>query len=231
MFRSPRQSRHHRPFGPLPPLFMSFRSVLFWLHLAAALLCRSALIGRPVFHRHRPRLRETTRRLVRTRRPHASRRPPPPRPALSRSPPSSPPSRAPTPPCAPPRIIVSTRSHRRRRPPRRPRRRPYYLNPLHRRDSANPPPAPPPRSCRPWSRWHRYLGFTGETSRPRAKLLNGLANLAFTFLAISGLVPLAPAHLVLARRPPLSSGFVKTPPPAPAISTGTTPSAFGPRPS
>lgn len=35
--------------------------------------------------------------------------------------------------------------------------------------------------------WHRYLGFTGETSRPRAKLLNGIANLTFCFLALSGL--------------------------------------------
>ena len=36
--------------------------------------------------------------------------------------------------------------------------------------------------------WHRYLGFAGETSRPRGKLVNGLANLAFAFLAISGLI-------------------------------------------
>jgi uncharacterized iron-regulated membrane protein len=34
---------------------------------------------------------------------------------------------------------------------------------------------------------HRYLGFTGETSRPNGKLVTGISNLAFLFLAISGL--------------------------------------------
>ena len=36
--------------------------------------------------------------------------------------------------------------------------------------------------------WHRYLGFSGETMRPRGKLITGTANLAFCFLALSGLV-------------------------------------------
>jgi uncharacterized iron-regulated membrane protein len=35
---------------------------------------------------------------------------------------------------------------------------------------------------------HRYLGFSGENSRPRGKLVTGLANLAFCFLGLSGLV-------------------------------------------
>jgi uncharacterized iron-regulated membrane protein len=35
--------------------------------------------------------------------------------------------------------------------------------------------------------WHRYLGFTGTESRPRGKLVNGVCNLAFCVLAISGL--------------------------------------------
>jgi uncharacterized iron-regulated membrane protein len=35
--------------------------------------------------------------------------------------------------------------------------------------------------------WHRYLGFTGEVSRPRGKLINGICNLAFCVLAITGL--------------------------------------------
>lgn len=35
--------------------------------------------------------------------------------------------------------------------------------------------------------WHRYLGFEGETSRPVGKAINGACNLAFLFLAISGL--------------------------------------------
>jgi uncharacterized iron-regulated membrane protein len=36
--------------------------------------------------------------------------------------------------------------------------------------------------------WHRYLGFSGEASRPRGKLVTGIANIAFCFLALSGLV-------------------------------------------
>ncbi len=35
--------------------------------------------------------------------------------------------------------------------------------------------------------WHRNLGFQGESSRPRAKLVNGICNLAFAVLALSGL--------------------------------------------
>lgn len=35
--------------------------------------------------------------------------------------------------------------------------------------------------------WHRTLGFTGETSRPRGKLINGVCNVAFCVLAITGL--------------------------------------------
>lgn len=36
--------------------------------------------------------------------------------------------------------------------------------------------------------WHRYLNFTGESTRPGGKLASGIANLAFLFLAISGLI-------------------------------------------
>jgi uncharacterized iron-regulated membrane protein len=36
--------------------------------------------------------------------------------------------------------------------------------------------------------WHRYLGFSGQESRPHGKLATGIANLAFLFLAVSGLV-------------------------------------------
>ena len=35
--------------------------------------------------------------------------------------------------------------------------------------------------------WHRYLNFTGEVARPRGRLINGVSNLAFAFLAFSGL--------------------------------------------
>jgi uncharacterized iron-regulated membrane protein len=35
--------------------------------------------------------------------------------------------------------------------------------------------------------WHRYLGFTGEVSRPRGKWANGVCNIAFCVLAITGL--------------------------------------------
>lgn len=35
---------------------------------------------------------------------------------------------------------------------------------------------------------HRYLGFSGQDSRPRGKLVTGIANLAFCFLGLSGLV-------------------------------------------
>jgi uncharacterized iron-regulated membrane protein len=35
--------------------------------------------------------------------------------------------------------------------------------------------------------WHRYLGFHGDISRPRGKLINGVCNLAFCVLAITGL--------------------------------------------
>ncbi len=35
--------------------------------------------------------------------------------------------------------------------------------------------------------WHRTLGFTGEDSRPRGKLINGICNIAFFALAVTGL--------------------------------------------
>ncbi len=35
--------------------------------------------------------------------------------------------------------------------------------------------------------WHRYLGFHGEVSRPRGKLINGICNVAFCVLAVTGL--------------------------------------------
>jgi uncharacterized iron-regulated membrane protein len=35
--------------------------------------------------------------------------------------------------------------------------------------------------------WHRYLGFSGTESRPRGKWINGVCNLAFCGLAITGL--------------------------------------------
>jgi uncharacterized iron-regulated membrane protein len=35
--------------------------------------------------------------------------------------------------------------------------------------------------------WHRWLGFTGEQSRPLGKLVTGAANLAFAGLAVTGL--------------------------------------------
>ena len=35
---------------------------------------------------------------------------------------------------------------------------------------------------------HRYLGLSGEKSRPNGKLTTGIANLAFCFLAVSGLI-------------------------------------------
>lgn len=36
--------------------------------------------------------------------------------------------------------------------------------------------------------WHRYLGFSGEESRPRGRAVTGAANIAFCFLAVSGLI-------------------------------------------
>lgn len=36
--------------------------------------------------------------------------------------------------------------------------------------------------------WHRYLGFSGQKSRPNGKLVTGIANIAFCFLGLSGLV-------------------------------------------
>ena len=36
--------------------------------------------------------------------------------------------------------------------------------------------------------WHRWLGFTGEKSRPLGKLVTGAANLAFAGLAVTGLI-------------------------------------------
>lgn len=35
--------------------------------------------------------------------------------------------------------------------------------------------------------WHRYLGFSAETTRPRGKLINGVCNIAFCVLALTGL--------------------------------------------
>jgi uncharacterized iron-regulated membrane protein len=35
--------------------------------------------------------------------------------------------------------------------------------------------------------WHRFLGFHGEASRPRGKLVNGICNIAFCVLAVTGL--------------------------------------------
>ena len=34
--------------------------------------------------------------------------------------------------------------------------------------------------------WHRYLGFTSDSSRPRGKWVNGACNIAFCLLAITG---------------------------------------------
>ena len=36
-------------------------------------------------------------------------------------------------------------------------------------------------------RWHRFLGFSGESSRPVGKAITGACNAAFLFLAVSGL--------------------------------------------
>lgn len=36
--------------------------------------------------------------------------------------------------------------------------------------------------------WHRFLGFSGEASRPRGRLATGIANLTFCFLGFSGLI-------------------------------------------
>jgi uncharacterized iron-regulated membrane protein len=36
--------------------------------------------------------------------------------------------------------------------------------------------------------WHRYLGFNGAESRPRGKWINGVCNLAFCLLALTGLI-------------------------------------------
>lgn len=36
-------------------------------------------------------------------------------------------------------------------------------------------------------RWHRFLGFAGESTRPIGKAITGACNLAFFFLAVSGL--------------------------------------------
>lgn len=35
--------------------------------------------------------------------------------------------------------------------------------------------------------WHRYVGFSGEVSRPRGKLVSGICNTAFCVLALTGL--------------------------------------------
>ncbi|MEY4940127.1 MAG: hypothetical protein RIQ93_1862 [Verrucomicrobiota bacterium] len=35
--------------------------------------------------------------------------------------------------------------------------------------------------------WHRYLSLSGEVSRPRGKLINGICNVAFCVLAVTGL--------------------------------------------
>lgn len=42
--------------------------------------------------------------------------------------------------------------------------------------------------------WHRYLGFGGEVSRPRGKLVNGICNIAFCVLAITGLYLWTPRY-------------------------------------
>jgi uncharacterized iron-regulated membrane protein len=42
--------------------------------------------------------------------------------------------------------------------------------------------------------WHRTLGFTGGESRPRGKFINGACNVAFCFLAITGLYLWMPRH-------------------------------------
>ncbi len=62
----------------------------------------------------------------------------------------------------------------------------YYLNP-YTGEVRQPQSTTMASFMRTMLTWHRYLGFTGETTRPRGKLINGIANVAFCVLAITGL--------------------------------------------
>jgi uncharacterized iron-regulated membrane protein len=62
----------------------------------------------------------------------------------------------------------------------------FYVNP-YTGDVRQPESAAMGRFMQAMVEWHRYLGFTGDVSRPRGKWINGVCNLAFCLLAVSGL--------------------------------------------
>jgi uncharacterized iron-regulated membrane protein len=62
----------------------------------------------------------------------------------------------------------------------------YYANP-YTGEIRQPASTALSRFMRTMTDWHRSLGFTGETSRPRGKLVNGVANVVFCLLALTGL--------------------------------------------
>ncbi len=62
----------------------------------------------------------------------------------------------------------------------------YYVNP-YTGDVRQPESAAMGSFMQTMVTWHRYLGFTGDVSRPRGKLVNGICNLVFAVLAMSGL--------------------------------------------
>jgi uncharacterized iron-regulated membrane protein len=162
---------------------MSFRSVLFWLHLAAGLVC-GALIGLLCFTgtalAFEKQLVSWSERDARTVTPPAASAP---RLSLAELQ-----SRLRTAqPDARPTSLIVQRDPSAAVALLAARGGPYYLNP-YTGELREPASRATAAFMQTMVSWHRYLGFGGETSRPRGKLVNGLANLAFTFLAISGLV-------------------------------------------
>lgn len=67
----------------------------------------------------------------------------------------------------------------------------FYVNP-YTGEVRQAPPTAMASFLRTMNAWHRTLGFTGDTSRPRGKLVNGACNLAFCVLAVTGLILWAP---------------------------------------
>lgn len=62
----------------------------------------------------------------------------------------------------------------------------YYVNP-YTAEVRQPQSASMSEFMHTMTDFHRFLGFHGEESRPRGKLINGICNIAFCVLAITGL--------------------------------------------
>jgi len=70
----------------------------------------------------------------------------------------------------------------------------YYVNP-HTGEVRRPASEQAARFMQTMVTWHRYIGFSGEQSRPRGKLVTGIVNFAFAGLACTGLILWCPRSM------------------------------------